>query len=210
MAHLVLGRQVPRIRAVCPRAMLVNTKEASSKRQQAGSFRNETRMSGMWPARLRIVILVSFVLLGGDLAGTSAHQSADGDHVWKLYTNVRFEYAICYPEDLLVPQGKSANSDGQKFLAKDGAELLVFGQNNALDQSLKEALADTQSRLASPPGKMTYKALTQADSPSRDKTPRRSSTRGPGDSHEQYKSIELNFNKSAAAIYKPLIDRLTA
>ncbi len=164
----------------------------------------------MWPARLRIVILVSFVLLGGDLAGTSAHQSADGDHVWKLYTNVRFEYAICYPEDLLVPQGESANSDGQKFLAKDGAELLVFGQNNALDQSLKEALADTQSRLASPPGKLTYKALTPSGFAISGQNAETVFYARTLYSHDQFKSIELTFNKSAAAIYKPLIDRLTA
>ena len=69
---------------------------------------------------LRAVVLVSFIILSGDPAIPPAHEAAASDHVWKSYTNERFQYAICYPEDLLVPQGESPNSDGQKFLTKDG------------------------------------------------------------------------------------------
>src|SRR5215469_6044695 len=72
---------------------------------------------------------VSLVMLSNTLASTSAHVPSPSAHVWKRYTNVRFQYSICYPEDLLIPQGESQNSDGQKFLAKDGAQLLVFGRN---------------------------------------------------------------------------------
>jgi hypothetical protein len=55
--------------------------------------------------------------------------------------------------------GQPDNSDGQKFLAHDGASLIVHGSNNALDESLKKMLADTGSRLADPSGKVTYKML---------------------------------------------------
>src|ERR1041385_1331675 len=58
-------------------------------------------------------------------------QAAD-QYKWKMYTNARFQYSICYPPDLLVPQGEPENADGQKFLAKDGAKLIVFGRHNAL------------------------------------------------------------------------------
>jgi hypothetical protein len=80
-------------------------------------------------------------------------------HTWKTYTNVRFQYHICYPADLMVPQGEPDNSDGQKFLAHGGAELIVYGSNNALDESLEKTLADTGARLAGPSGKVTYKML---------------------------------------------------
>jgi hypothetical protein len=60
---------------------------------------------------------------------------------------------------LLVPQGEWANSDGQKFLAADGRQLIVFGSNNALNEPLKNAFAATGSRLAVPSGKVTYRVL---------------------------------------------------
>jgi hypothetical protein len=80
-------------------------------------------------------------------------------HSWKTYTNVRFQYRICYPADFMVPQGEPDNGDGQKFLARDGAELIVYGSNNALGESLKKKLADTGSRLAGPSGRVTYQML---------------------------------------------------
>jgi hypothetical protein len=68
-------------------------------------------------------ILVSVLSCGEFLLG------GPGDgidrHTWKTYTNVTFQYHICYPADLLVPQGEPDNSDGQRFLAHDGAELIV-------------------------------------------------------------------------------------
>ena len=80
-------------------------------------------------------------------------------HIWKVYTNVRFQYSICYPQDLLVPQGEAENSDGRMFLAHDGAKLRVFGRNNALRETLEDALEDTRSRLTGASGKVTYKAI---------------------------------------------------
>jgi hypothetical protein len=40
---------------------------------------------------------VSLLLLSTELAITFAHAAAAGDHLWKSYTNERFQYAICYP-----------------------------------------------------------------------------------------------------------------
>ena len=92
-------------------------------------------------------MFVTFVPLSSTLASASAHEPSASAHVWKRYTNVRIQYSICYPEDLLVPQGESPNSDGQKFLEKDGAQLMVFGRNNAIDGSLRDALSSTVVRL---------------------------------------------------------------
>jgi len=154
---------------------------------------------------LRAVILVSFVML----TSGSAQECDAGHHVWKSYTNVRFQYAICYPEDLMIPQGESPNNDGEKFFAKDGGRLIVFGQNNALSESLEDELADTESRLAGASGKVTYKVLKPnwfIVSGQNGQTVFYARTSYNG---EQFKSFELTYNRSAAEVYEPMISRLT-
>jgi hypothetical protein len=131
-------------------------------------------------------------------------------HIWKSYTNVRFQYYICYPADLMVPQGEPDNSDGQRFLAHDGASLIVYGSNNALDESLKNTLADTGSRLAGPSGKVTYKMLKAnwfVVSGQNGQTVFYSKVLY--NSHDdQFKSFELTYDRSVSALYEPLIPRL--
>src|SRR5262249_42146131 len=98
--------------------------------------------------------LVTVVAATGSLGAVAAKQS-DDRHNWTRYVNVRFQYAICYPQDLFVPQGEPANSDCQRFLSnKDSAELAVYGGNNALDQTLSERLFDTANRFADFSGKV--------------------------------------------------------
>ena len=65
---------------------------------------------------------------------------------YKTYRNARFAYSINYPSSLLVPQGESTNGDGQKFASKDRrAELIVYGSNNALDQTLQQAFDEAKA-----------------------------------------------------------------
>lgn len=79
---------------------------------------------------------------------------------YKVYRNARFNYSISYPSRLLVPQGESTNGDGQKFATKDGrAELIVFGSNNALDQTLEEAFNEAKSITGN--RVVTYQTLKQ-------------------------------------------------
>jgi hypothetical protein len=55
----------------------------------------------------------------------------------------------------LTPQGEAENGDGQKFLSSDGrAELIVWGSNNALDQTLKAKYDETRAEK-----KTTYEVL---------------------------------------------------
>lgn len=64
---------------------------------------------------------------------------------YRTYTNVRYRYSIAYPVGILIPQGEADNSDGQKFLSKDGrAMMLVFGSNR-LDRSLEDEYQSAQS-----------------------------------------------------------------
>ena len=93
---------------------------------------------------------------------SAAAPPASDDAVWATYANSRFAYSICYPKNLLEPQGESPNGDGQKFVAKDGAQLLVYGSNNALGESINDVFNRTASRLAGPSGKVTYKAIKPA------------------------------------------------
>ena len=79
---------------------------------------------------------------------------------YKTYRNARFTYSISYPSSLLLPQGESTNGDGQKFQSKDGrAELIVYGSNNALDQTLEQAFNEAKSG----PGNtvVTYQTMKQ-------------------------------------------------
>jgi hypothetical protein len=80
---------------------------------------------------------------------------------YRTYRNVRFEYSISYPADLLVPQGESENGDGQKFLSRDGrAELLVYGSHNSLNQMLKQVFAEETSSSQEQPNRIvTYQVL---------------------------------------------------
>jgi hypothetical protein len=142
--------------------------------------------------------------------GRAASQTNDR-HTFARYVNVRFQYAICYPKDLLVPQGESANSDGQKFLSNDGGgELIVYGTNNALNETLKERLSAAEARLAGAAGKVTYK-VQKANwfvlSGQNEQTIFYVKTLS---SHGQFKSFELTYDRSAAALYDPLVSRFVS
>jgi hypothetical protein len=143
-------------------------------------------------------------------AGIDGQQQQTQDHVWKSYINVRFQYSICYPPDLLRPQGEAPNSDGQKFTAKNGAQLIVYGRNNALNETLKEAMDETASRLSGKQGRVTYRAIKPswfAVSGVNDNSTFYAKTLL---SHNQFKSFELTYKKAAAPVYDPLVRRIAA
>lgn len=104
--------------------------------------------------------VLSFVLWP---CGIQTQTNTDNGHIWKTYANVRFDYDVCYPSDVLLPQGEADNGDGQVFVTKDHkAEARVYGSYFALDtedQSLKKAYLD-EIRFAQTQGfTITYKFL---------------------------------------------------
>jgi hypothetical protein len=139
---------------------------------------------------------------------SAAAASAPDDPAWDIYANSRFAYTLCYPKNLLDPQGESPNGDGQKFLAKDGAQLLVYGSNNALDQSIQDVFDSMASRLAGPSGKVTYKAVR----------PSWFVLSGQNGSTIFYaktfygkdviRSFELTYDSSHASVYNPIAAKL--
>ena len=163
---------------------------------------------------IRYVVIVSIVLAcvgNATPAACSGGIYAQADHhVWKTYTNARFQYAICYPIDLLQPQGESNNGDGEKFLAKDGAQLIVFGAYNALGDTLKDTLDKTASYLAGASGKVTYKVLRANWFVVSGQNLQAIFYAKTLYSHDQFKSFELTYRRSDASIYNPLIGRLAA
>ena len=85
-----------------------------------------------------------------------------GQEKYRLYHNARFDYSVSYPLDILIPQGEADNGDGQRFLSKNGkAVMLVYGSNNALNQTLQQAFAEeSASHTTEHPARVvTYKVL---------------------------------------------------
>jgi len=98
-----------------------------------------------------LVLAVLFMALG--LPGATGAQDA----TWATYVNARFQYSLKYPANLLIPQGESANADGQRFLSPDGrAVLTVWGSHNVLEQSL---VANFHESLQYFGGQVTYQVL---------------------------------------------------
>lgn len=132
---------------------------------------------------------------------------AAAEHRWSTYANVRFGYAICYPADRLKPQREADNSDGRRFTADDGAELIVYGANNALRQSADEIRRDVVKRLG---GKVTYRS---------DKRDRfvvsgidargRIFYAALKMRADQYASFELTYPRSLAGLYDAVATRLS-
>ncbi len=85
-------------------------------------------------------------------------QSAAAQKQYKTYTNVRFEYSVSYPSDLLKPQGEADNGDGQVFKSDDGTtEMRVYGGYNALNQTMKQIYQDAINDVGA--ANVTYKIL---------------------------------------------------
>jgi hypothetical protein len=80
---------------------------------------------------------------------------------YRIYHNVRFDYSISYPANILFPQGEAVNGDGQKFLSRDGrTEMLVYGSHNSLNQSLRQVYDEETSRTSEQPNRVvTYQVL---------------------------------------------------
>ena len=135
----------------------------------------------------------------------SARPSAD----WDIYANARYGFQVCYPRSL-VPKGESANSDGQTFRARDGGELLVWGENNVLEKGLVAMSEDRGRELAGENGRITYRA----------RGPHWAVISGAGDHGrlfyrkafergDQFVTLELTYPGRAAAEYRAIATQLS-
>lgn len=157
---------------------------------------------------LWVALFFAFGLWSASISALRAQESASDHHDWKVYTNAKFQYAICYPRDLLVPQGESDAGDGQTFLAKDGARLIVFGQNNVLGETLKDWFEESTSNLVGRSGSITYTAIKPG---SRVVSGLNGSTvfyAKATSTSTGFKEFILTYDTGQAAIYKPVVKRL--
>lgn len=87
-------------------------------------------------------------------ANASAQKAVKNDS----YCNARFEYCISYPAGILIPQPEADNGDGRKFFSEDKrVEMLVYGIENALDQTLAEVYEEESENIPAEGRAVTYK-----------------------------------------------------
>ena len=134
--------------------------------------------------------------------------SIQGQPTWKDYVNVRFQYSICYPDNLLKAQPEAENSDGRPFVGNGGAKLLVYG-SEALRQTIVGSEAETSEDLKGSAGRVTYEkhtatwyvlSGTSGNTIFYAKTIK---------SHDQFKSFRFTYPAASASTYNPIAAHLS-
>ncbi|UAJ10182.1 hypothetical protein [Polymorphobacter megasporae] len=149
------------------------------------------------------------LLAGVGVFACAPTQAVPAEHAWKTYTNVRYNYSTCYPEDALTPQPEAPDSDGRAFTAKDGAKLLVFGSNNVMATSVKAAADQTATRLAAG-GTTSYRVIKPGWFVVSGSTPTSEFYAKSFHVGDQSKSFELTYPAAEAAKWRPIAARLNA
>lgn len=149
------------------------------------------------------------LLLAATICSTIVVSAGGGARATETYANARFGYTICYPENLLIPQRESENGDGRKFVAKDGAELAVWGQYN-VQGTLGEVMADRISWVQKDGGAVTYQAAKKTwfviSGEEGGKVFYHRTIVGRGD---LLISFRLTYSRDLAARYDPIIRQLS-
>jgi hypothetical protein len=159
----------------------------------------------LYPIR-RVSFAAAFctALAGLAVAADALPELQAGD----VYQNARFGYSICYPGKLLIPQRESENGDGRKFLAKDGAELAVWGAYNVLDNTVAQQMQDSISGVQQDGGTVTYKTVKEdwfvisgelSGKIYYQKTVRH---------EDRFTTFRLTYSRDASARYDPIVRQL--
>ena len=145
------------------------------------------------------------------LAALLVPSTANAADFWQSYINGRFAFSICYPGNLLLPQGEAENGDGATFRALDGAELRAFGANNALDKSLADEAAEQARTYTGRRGKITYRAgkgdwaVLSGNDGGSSLFYTKTFSRG-----DQFVAFQLKYPKAKAARYAPVVERIVS
>jgi hypothetical protein len=143
------------------------------------------------------------------IAALLAPTAASAADAWQTYINGRFAFSVCYPGNLLLPQGEADNGDGATFKALDGAELRAFGANNALDKSLADEAAEQARAYTGRRGKITYRAakgdwaVISGNDGGGSLFYTKTFTRG-----DQFVGFQLKYPKGKATRYAPVVERI--
>ena len=166
--------------------------------------------------RARHLLIQGVIRLGGTLliavaTNADAHPSRPSASAgWDSYANARFGYQICYPRALLKPQREADNGDGRHFLGVDGADLAVFGSNNALKASLSDEARSQAHTLLGAHGEVSYHVarptweVTSGNDGKRFAFYAKTFLRD-----DQFVTFEFRYPLRAAIRYKPIVERLS-
>lgn len=165
--------------------------------------------------RMRVVLFaMALLVIGGfglfGVPAVKAQELASDHHDWKVYTNTKYQYAICYPEDLLAPQGESDAGDGQTFLAKDGAKLIVFASLGLADIPLKQRVNSVISDLTGTSGKVTYKLVKPNWFVISGQKQQMVYYTKATYTRDHFKQFILTYNVGQSSVYDPVIKRLAS
>jgi hypothetical protein len=83
---------------------------------------------------------------------------AQTNDVWKIYSNARYGYSLCYPGDLFQPGPEPDAHDGVRFQGPPGVTLIVEGSYNAASDTPSSAAANELTAVAGGPIQITYRA----------------------------------------------------
>lgn len=86
---------------------------------------------------MRAITLVATLAFALPVAAIGQNTSGGN---WNTYTNARFGYSLCYPATMLKSQAEADNADGRVFKGRNGAEMRVWGSNNAAETSLEDRM----------------------------------------------------------------------
>ncbi len=125
---------------------------------------------------------------------------------YATYTNVRFSYSICYPPNTLIPQGESANGDGQQFLAQNGmAKVLVYGSNAVSETPQQELQLDENYYLNNNSlSSITNQSLNQDSFTFSGSSPSVVFYEKTLIQNGQYKTFSIQYSQQVASIFAPI------
>ncbi|HTH15144.1 MAG TPA: hypothetical protein VL974_00715 [Magnetospirillum sp.] len=136
-----------------------------------------------------------------------AHVSAGAVEA-ERYVNVRYGFSICYPA-WMEPQGEADNGDGQRFIAKDGGALAVWGQYDVLDGGLGEVFAITRDAVIGVKGQIAYERRTKDWFViSWTEGERVGYEKRTLDGHERIVGFRLSYPQTLKGKYEPIVSQL--
>ncbi len=104
---------------------------------------NSSNWPGLWGSDINAATNWGTVVAGASFAPAVTPVSAPTANNWQTYANPRFGTSIEYPASLFDALPPPENGDGRTFKSRDGqARFLIFGSNNALEQSAKALLGE--------------------------------------------------------------------
>ena len=141
------------------------------------------------------------------LLGSQGLKTRPQDNRWIIYTNVRFQYALCYPRDLFVAQGETENYAGNTFEGKNGEEIIVDGESS--DLTLSQLQTQTLQYTTEHFGPVVYRARVAHGfvfSARNDKSILYAKTLL---SAKQYKTFSVTYPVSEKSQFDPIIKGLS-